>query len=253
MSLKSKKQIALVKTSAQILSEVHGEVAKAITPGITTEELDNIAEEYIRKANAVPSFKGYNGFPNTLCISVNENVLHGLPGKYVLKEGDIISIDCGVCYQGFHADAAFTHPVGNVKKELLNLLAVTEQALYKGIVKAKVGNTVGDIGYAIQQHVERNGYNVVREYSGHGLGKVLHEEPWVRNYGERGKGARIKEGMVLAIEPIVNLGGGSVYSADRWTVVTKDHSPSAHFEHTIAIVCGEPTILTTFEYIKRTK
>ena len=248
---KSREEVEIIKESAQILGKAHGEVAKAVKPGVRTIELDNIAEEYIRDNGGEPSFKGYNGFPSSLCISVNENVVHGFPGDYILKDGDIISIDCGVFYKGFHSDSAYTYPIGEVDVEVKKLLTETKESLYKGIEKAVFGNRIGDIAFAIQDHVEQFGYGVVRELVGHGVGKSLHEGPEVPNYGKRGKGPKLNDGLVIAIEPMVNLGTRSiVQEADGWTIRTADRRPSAHYEHTVAIFKEGTEVLTTHKYIE---
>lgn len=250
--LKSDHEIELMKLSGVVLGKAHAEVTKAIKPGITTKYLDQIAEEFIRDNGGIPSFKNFNGFPASLCISVNETVVHGFPSQYELKDGDIISIDCGVKLNGYHSDSAYTYPVGEVKPEVLMLLQRTKESLYKGIEQAFVGNRIGDIGFAVQSYVESYGYSVVRELVGHGIGKSLHEGPEVPNYGRRGQGAKLKEGMVLAIEPMVNLGKkGIVQEKDGWTIRTADRQPSAHFEHTVAIRRNQAEILTTFEYIEK--
>lgn len=249
--LKSDQEIELIKTSAQVLGKAHAEIAKRIQPGITTKELDRVAEEFIRDNGGIPSFKGFNQFPAALCISVNETVVHGFPSRYELKEGDIVSIDCGVKLNGYHSDSAYTYPVGEVVPEVRQLLERTKQSLYVGIEKAVSGSRIGDIGYAIQTYVEKFGYSVVRELVGHGIGKSLHESPEVPNYGKRGQGAKLKEGMVIAIEPMINLGKkGIVQERDGWTIRTADRKPSAHFEHTVAIRKGQAEILTTFQYIE---
>jgi len=248
---KTRDEIEIIKESAQILGKAHGLVASMIGPGVKTIDLDKEAEAFIRDHDASPSFKNYNGFPSSLCISVNENVVHGFPSDYELKDGDIVSIDCGVFYNGFHSDSAFTYPVGNVAPEVLQLLDITEQSLYKGIEKAVVGNRVGDIGYEVQNFVEGFGYTVVRELVGHGLGRSLHESPEVPNYGKRGRGSKLKEGMVIAIEPMINLGRRNiVQESDGWTIRTADRKPSAHFEHTVAVLSDKTEVLTTHEYIK---
>ncbi len=249
---KSKEEIEIIAESAQILGKAHAEVAKAVEPGISTLALDKIAETFIRDHGGVPSFKDYNGFPASLCISMNEHVVHGIPGVYELKEGDIASIDCGVYYKGFHSDSAYTYAVGQVEASVEQLLDTTKASLYKGIEKMVVGNRIGDIGAAIQAYVEEAGFSVVRELVGHGIGKNLHESPEVPNYGKKGRGTLIKEGLVIAIEPMVNLGKKSVVQArDGWTIYTADRQPSAHYEHTVALVDGEAKILTTFEYIEQ--
>lgn len=248
---KSDEEIELIRTSGVVLGKAHAEVAKALKPGITTLKLDSIAEEYIRDSGGVPSFKGYNGFSGTLCMSVNEQVVHGIPGKYELKDGDIVSIDCGVYLNGYHSDSAYTYAIGQVSEETKNLLKVTKESLYEGIEKAVVGLRIGDIANAIQNYVEQRNYSVVRELVGHGVGKKLHESPEVPNYGLKGRGLKLKDGLVLAIEPMINLGKKEVVQEnDGWTIRTKDRKPSAHFEHTVAIKKGKADILTTFEYIE---
>lgn len=248
---KTNEEIELIKLSADVLGRAHAEVAKLIKPGVTTNELDAVAESYIKDNKGVPSFKGYGGFPGTLCISVNECVVHGMPSDYALSDGDIISVDCGVLMNGFHSDSAYTYPVGNVDSKTLNLLKVTKESLYLGLENAIVGNKIEDIGYSIQNYVENKGYSVVRELVGHGVGKNLHESPNVPNYGKRGRGKTLKEGLVLAIEPMINLGVKEVVQeSDGWTIRTKDRKPSAHFEHTVAVRKGKPEILTTFKYIE---
>lgn len=248
---KTEEEIQLIRESADILGRAHGEVAKYVRPGIKTKELDKIAEEFIKDHGAKASFKGYNGFPATLCISPNDQVVHGIPSDDELKDGDIISIDCGVYYKGFHSDSAYTYPVGDVSQEILSLLKATKESLYKGIEEAKFGNRIGDLAYAIQHYVEERGYTVVRELVGHGLGRNLHESPEVPNYGKRGKGPKLQEGLVLAIEPMVNLGTRNiVQESDGWTIRTRDRKPSAHYEHTVAIFKDRTEILTTHKYIE---
>ena len=248
---KTEEEIQLIRESADILGRAHGEVAKYVRPGIKTKELDKIAEEFIKDHGAKASFKGYNGFPATLCISPNDQVVHGIPSEDELKDGDIISIDCGVYYKGFHSDSAYTYPVGDVSQEILSLLKATKESLYKGIEEAKFGNRIGDLAYAIQHYVEERGYTVVRELVGHGLGRNLHESPEVPNYGKRGKGPKLQEGLVLAIEPMVNLGTRNIVQEnDGWTIRTRDRKPSAHYEHTVAIFKDRTEILTTHKYIE---
>ena len=248
---KTDEEIELIRKSGVLLGKTHAEVAKLIKPGIKTSVLDNCAFEFIKSNGGKPSFKGYNGFPYSLCISVNESVVHGLPGDYILKEGDIISIDCGVILNGFHSDSAYTYPVGKISAEVAKLLKTTKESLYKGIAEAVSGNRVGDVGFAVQQHVEAEGYSVVRELVGHGIGKDLHEAPEIPNYGKRGKGLKLEEGMVIAIEPMVNLGKRAiVQEEDGWTIRTADRKPSAHFEHTVAVRKGKVDILTTFDFIE---
>lgn len=249
--LKTDQEIELIKQSGLVLGKAHAEVAKWIKPGVATKQLDTIAEQYIRDNKGVPSFKGYNDFPASLCMSVNETVVHGIPGSYELRDGDIVSIDCGVKLNGYHSDSAYTYPVGEVSEEVLALLRRTKKSLYLGIEKAIDGMRIGDIGFAIQDYVEQFNYSVVRELVGHGVGKNLHESPEVPNYGKRGKGIKLKEGMVLAIEPMINLGKKAVVQErDGWTIRTIDRKPSAHYEHTVAVRKGKVEVLTTFEYIE---
>jgi len=248
---KTSEEVEQIKQSADILGRAHGEIAKHVRKGVKTSFLDKIAEEFIRDHGAVPSFKGYNGFPSSLCISVNEVVVHGFPSEYELKDGDIISVDCGVFHQGFHSDSAYTYPIGEVPPSVLALLSATKDSLYLGIEQAVFGNRVGDIGHAIQKFVEAKGYTVVRELVGHGLGRKLHEAPEVPNYGKKGSGPLLKQGMVIAIEPMINLGTRNiVQEKDGWTIRTADRKPSAHYEHTIAIFEDRTEILTTHKYIE---
>ena len=249
--LKSEEEIEIIKEGADILGRAHGLIAKEVKPGVTTLSLDKLAEEFIKDHKGKPSFKGYSGFPSSLCISVNENVVHGFPCEYELKEGDLVSIDCGVFYKGFHSDSAYSYGVGEIEEGVKNLLVHTEASLYKGIEEAVAGKRTGDIGYVIQTYIEEQGYTVVRELVGHGLGKSLHEEPEVPNYGKRGRGAKLKPGMVIAIEPMVNMGRRNVVQeSDGWTIRTSDRMPSAHFEHTVAIFEDRTEILTTHKYIE---
>ncbi len=248
---KTKEQIELIRESGTILSKLHGEIAKMIKAGVKTQTLDKRAEEFIRDNNGLPSFKGYNGFPASLCISVNDAVVHGLPSEYELKDGDIISVDSGVFYKGFHSDSAYTHAVGELKPEVAELLRITKESLYLGIAQLKQGGRLGDISYAIQQHAEKHKFTVVRELVGHGIGKNLHEEPQVANYGKRGNGMVLREGLVLAIEPMVNMGVRGIEQVPDGTIRTLDGLPSAHFEHTVAIIGGKCEILTTFDYIEK--
>jgi len=249
--IKTEEEIELIRESSLLVGKALAEVAKLIAPGKKTIELDRIAEEYINDHKAKPGFKGYNGFPYTLCISINEHVVHGFPSERELKDGDIVSVDCGVIKNGFYGDSAYTFAVGEVKEEILHLMERTKESLYKGIEMAIAGNRVGDIGFAVQSYVERFGYSVVRDLVGHGLGKGLHEKPEVPNYGKRGSGPVLKEGMVLAIEPMINLGTKKVIQeSDGWTIRTADMMPSAHFEHDIVVRKGEAEILSTFKYIE---
>jgi methionyl aminopeptidase len=247
---KQKYEIELMKQSGDLLGRVHGEISRNIKSGVSTKYLDDLAYTMIRDHGALPSFLNYNGFPYTLCISVNDTVVHGFPSKYELKDGDIVSVDCGVFLNGYHADSAYTYRVGELKKEVSDLLKDTYDSLYQGISQAKAGNRIGDISYAIQSYTEKRKYGVVRELVGHGVGKKLHEKPEVPNFGKKGSGTKLLNGMVLAIEPMINLGKKEVYQLDdNWTIKTKDGLPSAHFEHTVAINDGNPIILTTFDYI----
>jgi len=249
--IKSSEEIELLRISSLLVGKTLAEVAKHIRPGISTGELDRIAEKFIRDHDAIPGFKGYGGFPGTLCTSVNNQVVHGIPGKYELQDGDIISIDCGVKKNGYYGDSAFTFTVGQVDDEVLKLLQITRESLYKGIDAAIAGNRVGDIGYSIQNYCESFGYGVVRDLVGHGLGTELHEKPEVPNFGRRGNGKELKEGMVLAIEPMINLGKKRVFQAsDGWTISTEDGKPSAHFEHDVVVRKGKAEILSTFDFIE---
>jgi methionyl aminopeptidase len=249
---KSKEEIELIRHSSLLVAKTLAEVAKIIRPGITTLKLDQVAEEFIRSHMAEPAFKGYRGFPYTLCVSANAEVVHGMPGSYTLKEGDIVSVDCGVKKDGYYGDSAYTFTVGEVKPEVIKLLKVTKESLYKGIEQAVSGLRIGDIGSAVQTYAEQNGYGVVRELVGHGIGRNLHEDPEVPNYGKKGTGPKLKEGLVIAIEPMINLGKKNVKQAkDGWTIVASDGLPSAHFEHTIAITAqGKADILTSFEFVE---
>lgn len=248
---KTDEEIELMRLSSLLVGKTLAEVAKLIKPGVTTKELDTMAEQFIRDNNALPGFKGLYDCPSTLLCSVNEAVVHGLPTNKPLVNGDIVSVDCGVLMNDFYGDAAYTFQIGEVKPETKKLLKVTQECLQKGIEQAVHGNRVGDIGYAIQQHAEANGYGVVRELVGHGLGRDLHEEPQVPNYGKRGQGVQLKEGMVIAIEPMINMGKRAVKQLDDgWTIVTKDGLPSAHFEHDVAIRKGKAEVLSTHEYVE---
>lgn len=245
ITCKSDKELTYMRDAGRIVALTHKELAKAVRPGVTTKELDNIAEGFIRKEGAVPAFKGYHGFPATICASINEEVVHGIPGVRQLNDGDIISIDIGAIINGFFGDAAVTLPVGDVTEEAMGLLKVTEESLSIGIQQALEGNRLTDISHAIQSHVESHGMAVVKDYVGHGIGSSMHEEPQIPNFGRPGRGPRLKSGMTLAIEPMVNLGTWEVKTLeDNWTVVTQDRSLSAHFEHTIAITDKGPEILT---------
>ena len=248
---KSEDEIALIKEGSLLVGKTLAEVAREIRPGVRTIALDRIAETYIRDHGAKPGFKGYNGFKHTLCISINEEVVHGIPGTRELIDGDIVSIDCGVYLNDFYGDSAYTFAVGEVKEEVRLLMERTKESLYKGIEMAVEGKRLGDIGYAIQSYVESFGYGVVRDLVGHGLGRNLHEKPEVPNYGRRGTGIKLKEGMVLAIEPMINLGTKNiVQGGDGWTIRTADKLPSAHYEHDVAVRKGKAEILSTFDFIE---
>ncbi len=248
---KTDEEIELIRESSLLVGKTLAEVAKIIEPGVTTLQLDKIAEEFIRDNGAEPGFLGMYDFPNTLCTSLNEAVVHGIPNDKPLQNGDIISVDCGVLKNGFYGDVAYTFEVGEVSKEVKRLLEVTKECLNRAIEVAVAGNRLGDIGYAVQSHAEENGYGVVRELVGHGLGRNLHEAPEVPNYGKRGNGLTLKEGMVLAIEPMINMGVRNVIQAsDGWTIVTKDNLPSAHFEHDVAIRKGKAEVLSTHKFVE---
>jgi methionyl aminopeptidase len=248
---KNEEEIEILRENNLLVSKTLAEVARKIKPGMTTIELDKIAEEFIRDHGAVPGFLGYNGYPNTLCTSVNYQVVHGIPSGYVLKEGDILSVDCGVKMNGYYGDSAYTFSVGEITDDLTKLLKVTKEALYKAVEVAVDGNRTGDIGYAVQSHCEDHGFSVVREMVGHGLGKYLHESPEVPNYGRKGKGVKIKTGMVICIEPMINMGRKEiVQESDGWTIRTADKKASAHFELAVAIKKGNADVLSTFKYIE---
>jgi methionyl aminopeptidase len=252
IEIKTDEEIELLRKSNLLLSATLANVAPLMKPGITTLEINRVAEEYIRDHGGVPGFKGYSGFPNTLCISVNDQVVHGIPSNRVLQEGDIVSVDCGVFMNGFHGDSAYTFAVGEISEELQNLIRVTREALFLGIAKAVAGNRIGDIGHAIQEHAEANRFSVVREMVGHGVGRNLHEEPEVPNYGRPGTGPMLREGMTIAIEPMINLGRRQIYQErDGWTIRTADHKPSAHFEHSIAVRATKADVLSDFEIIDK--
>lgn len=250
IKIKTLEEIELMRESALIVSKTLGMLAKEVKPGATTLELDRLAETFIRDHGGVPGFLGLYDFPNSLCMSPNAQVVHGIPNNTPLVEGDIISIDCGVLKNGFYGDHAYTFEVGEVDAETKKLLQVTKESLYVGIREFKLGNRVGDVGYAIQQYTESQGYGVVRELVGHGLGREMHEDPEMPNYGKRGRGKKFVEGMVVAIEPMINLGTRRIKQLkDGWTILTADNKPSAHFEHDVAIMDGKPEILSTFAYI----
>jgi len=249
---KSEEEVELVRKSSLLVAKTHAEIAKLIKPGISSLELDQIAEEFIRDNGGEPAFKGYNGFPCSLCASPNEVVVHGIPNNEPINDGTILSIDCGVFMNGFYGDSAYTYEVGEVKKEIQMLLKVTKESLYRGIENAVSGKRIGDIGYAIQEHAENNDYGVVREMIGHGIGKNLHESPEVPNYGRRGSGIKLKKGLVIAIEPMINMGTRDIMQhSDGWTITTLDKKPSAHFEHTLVVREGEAEILSSFKEIEK--
>ena len=250
--LKTEEEIELMRLSNMLVSETLAEMAKIIRPGISTLQMDKVAEEYLRDHGGVPGFLGYNGFPNTLCTSVNSEVVHGIPSDYRLKDGDIISVDCGVKLNGFYGDSAYTFEVGDVDEATRILLVTTKEALFTGIKLAREGYRIGDIGNAIQQYAEQRGYSVVREMVGHGLGRNLHEEPEVPNYGRRGSGVKLKRGMVFCLEPMINMGERYIkQDPDGWTIRTKDNKPSAHYELAVAVRKGEPIVLSTFDMIEK--
>ena len=247
---KTASEIEIMREAAQIVSRTLGLVAKFMKPGITPRELDKMAEAYIRSQDALPGFLGLYGCPSTLLISINEQVVHGLPTDIPFKDGDIVSVDCGSLYKGYYGDHAYTFEIGEVSAEVKKLLQVTKECLYLGIEQCTTSNRIEDIGWAIQNHAEKHSYGVVRDLVGHGLGKQLHEDPQVPNFGRRGRGKQIQNGLTIAIEPMINMGTEKVKTLDdKWTIVTADGLPSAHFEHNIAVVNGEPVILSTFDYI----
>ncbi|HQT24273.1 MAG: type I methionyl aminopeptidase [Sphingobacteriales bacterium 17-39-43] len=248
---KNLEEIEKIRESDLLVSKTLAEVAKIIGEGVKTIQLNILAEEFIRDHGGVPAFLNYNGFPYSLCISLNDQVVHGFPGEYEIKDGDIVSVDCGVVLNNFVGDSAYTFPIGNVDPETLRLLKVTKECLYLAIDKAVVGMRIGDIGYAVQEHAEKNGFGVVRELVGHGVGFKLHEKPEVPNYGRRGSGIKLEEGMVIAIEPMINGGKAGVkFWDDGWTVSTIDKKPSAHYEHSVAVKKGKADVLSTFQYIE---
>lgn len=247
---KTSEEIELMRESALVVSKTLGMLASEVKPGVTSLYLDKLAEDFIREQGAIPGFLGLYDFPNTLCMSPNAQVVHGIPNETVYKEGDIISIDCGAIKNGYYGDHAYTFAIGEIAPEVEKLLAVTKESLYVGIREFKIGNRVGDVGYAIQQYCEVQGYGVVRELVGHGLGKTMHEDPEMPNYGRRGRGKKFVEGMTVAIEPMINLGTKRIEQLkDGWTVLTADRKPSAHFEHDVALVNGKPELLSTFAYV----
>lgn len=248
---KTEDEVSLIRHSCQLVGQTHAAVVPFMKPGVTTARLDQIAEEFIKDNKAVPSFKGYNGFPNTLCISVNDMIVHGIPGAYQLRDGDIVSLDCGVYCGGYHGDSAYTYCIGEIELETRNLLLTTYECLYKGVEQAICNKRIGDIGFAIQQHAESRGFSVVRELLGHGIGRKLHEEPQVPNYGKRGSGVKLLEGLVLAIEPMINMGKRDIkHDKDGWTIRTIDKKPSAHYEHTVVVRKNKAEILSTFTFLE---
>ena len=250
---KTGEEIERIKKSSLLVGKTLAEVAKIIKPGVTTLDLDKVAEEFIRDNKAIPGFLGYGGFPNTLCTSVNSAVVHGIPNDKPLEDGDIVSVDCGVLMDEFYGDSAYTFEVGDVSDEIKKLLRITKESLDLAVEQTRSGNRIGDIGFAVQNHAESNGYGVVRELVGHGLGRSLHEKPEVPNYGKKGRGHKMKPGLVLAIEPMINLGKKEITQLDDgWTILTKDNLPSAHFEHDVAISReGSPEVLSSFEEIEK--
>lgn len=248
---KSPEEIELIRESSLLVSKTLAEVAKVIGPGITTKKLNDLAETFIKDHGAIPAFLNYNGFPYSLCISPNEQVVHGFPGEYVIQEGDLISVDCGVILNKYFGDSAYTFSIGEIDAEKQKLVEVTKECLRLAIEKAVVGSRIGDVGYAVQAHAEANGFGVVKELVGHGVGVQLHEKPEVPNYGKRGSGIKLEEGMVIAIEPMINAGTAGVkFWSDGWTVTSKDNRPSAHFEHTVAVKKGHADVLSTFSVIE---
>lgn len=248
---KTAEEIEKLRASNQLVSKTLAEIARVIRPGITTDEINKIADEYIRDHGATPAFLGYSGFPKSICTSVNSQVVHGIPSDYVLKDGDVLSVDCGVVLEGFVGDSAYSYAVGEVSKENSELMRVTREALFLGVENAVSGNRIGDIGFAIQHYCEKYDYGVVRELVGHGLGKKLHEEPEVPNYGRRGTGIKLKKGLVICIEPMINMGKRHiVQESDGWTIRTSDKKTSAHYELAVAIDDGKPDILSTFNYVE---
>jgi len=249
---KTDEEVGLLRESNLLVSRTLAELASLIKPGITTLYLDRIAEEFIRDNGATPAFKGYGGFPNTLCTSVNDEVVHGIPSGYILKEGDIISVDCGVILNGWYGDSAYTFPVGKIEDEVRRLLDYTRASLEDGVMEAVAGNRIGDISFAVQTKAESGGYSVVRELVGHGLGKKLHEQPEVANWGKKGSGPKMEKGLVICIEPMINSGKKeTMQMRDGWTIKTADGKPSAHFEYAVAVDKGKADVLTTFEIIEK--
>jgi len=251
ISIKTAEEIEKLRSSNILVSKTLAEVAGYVRPGITTNNLDRVAEEYIRDNNGIPGFLGYRGYPKTLCTSVNSQIVHGIPSDYVLQEGDIVSVDCGVILNGYYGDSAYSFPVGDIGEGIKKLLEVTKQSLFRGIEKVVPGGRIGDIGFAVQSFCENAGYSVVRELVGHGIGKKLHEEPEVPNYGKRGTGVKLQKGMVFCIEPMINMGKRQIFQEnDGWTIRTADNSPSAHYELAVAVDDGRADILSSFSYIE---
>jgi methionyl aminopeptidase len=249
--LKTDEEVGLLKESNMLVSMTLAEIARHIKPGVTTLYLDRIAEEFIRDHNAVPAFKGYGGFPNTLCTSVNDEIVHGIPSGYELREGDIISVDCGATLNGWVGDSAFTFAVGEIKEEVRRLLDFTRASLEEGVRAAIAGNRIGDVSYAVQSKAESGGYSVVRELVGHGIGKKMHEPPEVPNFGKKGTGPKMETGLVICIEPMINMGNKeTLQMSDGWTIKTADGKPSAHFEYAVAVNKGKADVLTTFDFIE---
>lgn len=248
---KTQQEIEIMRESALLVSKTLAELAKNIRPGVSTAQLDKLAEEFIKDHGAEPGFKGYHGYKYTLCTSVNEQVVHGLPDDRPLQEGDILSVDCGVLKNGFYGDSAYTFPIGEISEDIKSLLKVTLDSLLAAIEQVKIGARIGDVSFAVQEHAEKNGFSVVRELVGHGVGRKLHEKPEVPNYGKKGAGHVMKEGLVIAIEPMINMGKKNVIQEkDGWTIRTADRLPSAHFEHTVALTKTGADVLSTFEYIE---
>ena len=245
ITIKSAEEIGKMRKAGALLHEVLDQLRNMIEPGVTTAQLDREAERLIRGAGAIPSFKGYEGFPASICASVNDEVVHGFPNDKPLKEGSIVSIDCGVILDGWQSDSAFTAPVGKIDEEMARLIRVTEECFWLGAAQAREGNRLGDISHAVQEHAEKNGYGVIRDLCGHGIGREMHEDPNVPNFGPAGRGVRLKPGMVIAIEPMIAKGRWPIYVDDNgWTVITRDHSWCSHYEHTVAVTTGEPEILS---------
>jgi methionyl aminopeptidase len=248
---KTAEEIELLRENNQLVSRTLAELAKHIAPGVTGLQLDKIAEQFIRDHGAAPGFLGYNGFPNTLCISINDVVIHGIPSRYELRDGDIVSVDCGTRMKGYVGDSAYTFAVGNVEESVMRLLRATKESLKLGVAQAVEGKRIGDISFAVQSHVEKLGYSVVREMVGHGIGTAMHEKPDVPNYGQRSSGKRLVKGMTICVEPMINMGKRDIFQErDGWTIRTKDRKPSAHFEYAVAVGREQPDILTTFEYVE---